>query len=55
MIHSLHTLVSPLFTPTMYSEIESLSTHLIVSKGTLIRLAVEEYLGKLDDENIVKN
>jgi predicted DNA-binding protein len=55
MIHSVHTLVSPLFTPTMYTEIESLSTHLSISKGSLIRLAVEKYLRRLDDENIVEN
>ena len=33
-----------LFTPTMYTEIESLSAHLSISKGALIRFAIEEYL-----------
>ena len=40
-----------LFTPTMYTEIESLSAHLSISKGALIRLAIEEYLSKLDEKN----
>ena len=39
-----------LFTPTMYAEIENHSTHLSISKGALIRCAIEEYLSKVDAE-----
>ena len=39
-----------LFTPTMFTEIESHSTHLSISKGALIRFAIEEYLRKLGAE-----
>ena len=39
-----------LFTPTMYTEIESQSTQLRISKGALIRCAIEEYLHKVDAE-----
>ena len=39
-----------LFRPSMYAEIESLSAHLSISKGALIRFAIEEYLHKVDAE-----
>ena len=39
-----------LFTPTMFTEIENHSTHLSISKGALIRCAIEEYLSKVDAE-----
>ena len=40
-----------LFTPTMYAEIENHSTHLSISKGALIRCAIEEHLRRMDAEN----
>ena len=39
-----------LFTPTMYTEIAHHSNHLNISKGNLIRFAIEEYLQKLQDQ-----
>jgi hypothetical protein len=36
-----------LFTPTMFTEIQSLSAHLRISKGALIRFAIEEHLRRL--------
>lgn len=39
-----------LFTPSMYTEIKSLSAHLSISKGALIRFAIEEHLRKVDAE-----
>ena len=44
-----------LMTPTMYTEIESLSVHLRISKGALIRFAIEEYLSKVDEKNTIEN
>ena len=44
-----------LMTPTMYTEIESLSVHLNISKGALIRFAIEEYLSKVDEKNTIEN
>lgn len=41
-----------LFTPTMYTEIESLSAHLSISRGALIRFAIEEYFRKVDAEKL---
>ena len=40
-----------LFTPTMFTEIENHSTHLSISKGALIRCAIEDYLRKVDVAN----
>lgn len=37
-----------LFTKTMYAEIENHSTNLKISKGAIIRSAVERYLRNLD-------
>lgn len=37
-----------LFTPSMYAEIESHSANLKISKGAVIRSAVERYLRNLD-------
>ncbi|MGH7183815.1 MAG: hypothetical protein ACREJN_17815 [Nitrospiraceae bacterium] len=39
-----------LFTPRMYTEIESLSAQLSISKGALIRIAIEEYFSKVGAE-----
>lgn len=39
-----------LFTPAMFTHIESHSTHLGISKGALIRSAVETYLRKVEAE-----
>ena len=39
-----------LFTPTMHTDIERLSAHLKISKGALIRCAIEEYLYRVDVE-----
>jgi hypothetical protein len=39
-----------LFTPTMYADIESQSMQLRISKGALIRSAVETYLRRMDAE-----
>jgi hypothetical protein len=40
-----------LFTQSMYTELEALSTRRRVSKGALIRLAIEEYVRQLDHEH----
>ena len=40
-----------LFTPTMYTQIVNHSNHLNISKGTLIRFAIEEYLHKKEEED----
>jgi len=42
-----------LMTPTMYTEIENLSVHLNISKGALIRFALEDYFRKMDEEDTV--
>jgi predicted DNA-binding protein len=39
-----------LMTPTMYTQIENHSAHLSISKGALIRSAVETYLSKVEAE-----
>lgn len=44
-----------LFTPTMFTEIENHSTHLSISKGALIRLAIEEYLRNLEPNKPVEH
>lgn len=36
-----------LMTPTMYTQIEHHSAHLSISKGALIRFAIEEHLRRL--------
>lgn len=38
----------------MYTEIESHSTHLEISKAALIRLAIEEYFRNLDADKSVE-
>lgn len=40
-----------LFTPTMHTQIEHHSTHLKISKGALIRMALEDYLRKREEED----
>lgn len=40
-----------LFTTTMYAEIEHHSAHLSISKGALIRMALEDYLRKKEEED----
>jgi predicted DNA-binding protein len=43
-----------LFTPTMYTEIENHSTHLGISKGALIRSAIEAYVRKMEEEDALE-
>ena len=40
-----------LMTPTMYTQIENHSAHLSISKGALIRLAMDDYLRKREEED----
>jgi hypothetical protein len=40
-----------LMTPTMYTEIETLSVNLNISKASVIRIAIEEYFCKLQEED----
>jgi hypothetical protein len=42
-----------LMTPTMYAQMEYFSAGLSMSKGALIRLALEDYLIKLEVEDTV--
>lgn len=39
-----------LMTPTMYTQIDNHSAHLSISKGALIRSAVQTYLSKVEAE-----
>jgi len=40
-----------LMTPTMYTQIEHHSTYLKCSKGALIRMAMDDYLRKKEEED----
>lgn len=40
-----------LFTPTMYTQIVNHSKHLSISKGALIRIAMEDYLHKREEDD----
>ena len=63
---SLEKVFNFLMTPSMHKKIEHLSKHLRISKGSLIRLALEEYVcqlehdgtgdyfRKMDDENSIE-
>jgi hypothetical protein len=48
---SLEKVFNVLMTPTMHNQIEHLSVHLRISKGSLIRSALEDYFCKLEEEN----
>ena len=50
---SLEKVFNFLMTPTMHNEIERLSAHFRISKGSLIRLALEDYFCKLEQEDTV--
>jgi hypothetical protein len=42
-----------LMTRTMYTKIENLSVRLSISKGALIRFALEDYFRKMDEEDTI--